>query len=44
MSAGCVRIVRADPAGEHAVVLAPPLVDLIGRHPRPRIPHELGIT
>jgi len=44
LTAGWVRMTRADPAAENAVLLAPPLVDLIGRRPRPRIPHTLGIT
>jgi hypothetical protein len=35
---------REDRSAEHAVLLAPPLVDLLGGRPRPRIPHELGIT
>jgi hypothetical protein len=42
--AGWARMALADPAGENAVLLAPPLVDLIGTRPQPRIPHELGIS
>jgi hypothetical protein len=39
---GWMRLVRNDPSGEHAALLAPPLVDLIGPSPKPRIPRELG--
>jgi hypothetical protein len=39
---GWMRLVRNDPSGEHAALLAPPLVDLIGPSPKPRISRELG--
>lgn len=38
-----VRVVLADPAGETAVLLAPPLIDLMTSRPRPRTPNKLGI-
>jgi len=44
LTTGWVRMTRADPAAENAVLLAPPLVDLIGSRPRRRIPQTLGIT
>ena len=43
-AAAWTQITRDDPAGQHAVLLAPPLVDLIASRPRPGIPHELGIA
>lgn len=42
--AGWAEMTREDPADQHAVLLAPPLVDLIASRPRPRIPYELGIA
>ena len=44
LTAAWTRMTREDRSAEHAVLLAPPLVDLLGGRPRPRIPHELGIT
>jgi len=44
LTAGWVRMTCAEPAAENAVLLAPPLVDLIGRRSRPRIPCKLGIA
>ena len=37
-----IRLALADE--QHAALLAPPLIDLIGRVPKPRIPRDLGIT
>lgn len=44
LTAGWVRMTRAKPAMQDAVLLAPPLVDLLGRRPRPRTPQQLGIA
>lgn len=43
LTAGWVRMTRADPATENAVLLAAPLVDLLGGRPRARILQQLGI-
>ena len=37
-----IRLALADE--QHAALLAPPLIDLIGRVPKPRIPRDLGIN
>ena len=44
LAVGWVRLVLADPTGQPAVLLAPPLVDLITSQPRPRVAHDLSIS
>jgi hypothetical protein len=44
LTAAWTEMTREDRSAEHAVLLVPPLLDLLGGRPRPRIPHELGIT
>jgi hypothetical protein len=44
LAVGWIRLVLADPAGQPAVLLAPPLIDLITRQPRPRVAHDLAIS
>lgn len=41
---GWIRLVLADPTGQPAVLLAPPLTDLIARHPGPRVADDLSIS
>jgi len=41
--AGWMRLALNDAGRAHGALLAAPLVDLIGRSPRPRVPRELGI-
>lgn len=42
--AGWMRLALNDAGRAHGALLAPPLVDLVGRSPRPRVARELGIT
>ncbi len=41
--AGPIRLALNDAGRAHGALLAPPATGLIGRSPRPRIAHELGI-
>ena len=43
LAVGWIRLVLADPTGQPAVMLAPPLVDLITRQPTPRVARDLSI-
>jgi hypothetical protein len=43
LTAGWTRVVLANTDSQPGVLLAPPLVGLIGPRPRPRIPHDLGL-
>jgi hypothetical protein len=44
LAVGRIRLVLADPTGQPAVLLAPPLIDLITRHPGPRVADDLSIS
>ena len=39
---GWIKLALADE--HHAALLAPPLIDVIGRVPKPRVPRDLGIN